>query len=59
MLIGIAVRLLTGGGRRQPSFYFLTGGLVLLAATDSLYGWDNLHGVAFSSGSLVEVGWLV
>ena len=59
MLVAMAVRLLAGTGRRGASFYLLTGGLILLAATDSLYGWLNLHGVAYESGSLVEGGWLL
>jgi diguanylate cyclase (GGDEF)-like protein len=59
MLVALAVRLLAGVGRRGASFYLLTGGLILLALTDSLYGWQNLHGVSYSSGSLVEGGWLL
>lgn len=59
MLVALAVRLLAGVGRRGASFYLLTGGLILIAATDSLYGWLNLHGVAYASGSLVEGGWLL
>jgi diguanylate cyclase (GGDEF)-like protein len=58
MLVVMAVRLLAGKGQRGLSFRFLTAGLILLAATDSVYGWFNLHGVSYSSGSLVEVGWL-
>jgi diguanylate cyclase (GGDEF)-like protein len=59
MLVALAVRLLAGVGRRGASFYLLTGGLILLGLTDSLYGWQNLHGVAYESGSLVEGGWLL
>ena len=58
MLVVMAVRLLAGSGHRGTSFRFLTGGLILLAVTDSVYGWFNLHGVTYSSGSLIEVGWL-
>jgi diguanylate cyclase (GGDEF)-like protein len=59
MLVTIAVRLLAGAGRRGASFYFLTGGLILLAATDSVFGWLSLHGSLYAPGSPVEVGWLV
>jgi diguanylate cyclase (GGDEF)-like protein len=59
MLVAMAVRLLAGVGRRDASFYFLTAGLILLAATDSLYGWLNLQGVGYGSGSIVEGGWLL
>jgi diguanylate cyclase len=59
MLAAMALRLLVGGGRRALSFYLLTGGFILLAGTDSLYGWLNLHGVTYGSGSVVEVGWLL
>src|SRR6202030_23736 len=59
MLVVLALRLIAGGGRQSASFRFLTAGLILLAGTDSYYGWLNLHGVAYHSGSLVEVGWLL
>jgi hypothetical protein len=59
MMAAMAIRLLVGGGRRARSFYFLTGGLILLALTDSLYGWLNLHGVTYGAGSVVEAGWLL
>jgi diguanylate cyclase (GGDEF)-like protein len=59
MLIVMAVRLLAGGGSRSASFRFLTGGLILLVATDSVDGWANLHGQAYQSGSIVELGWLL
>ncbi|MCU1492270.1 MAG: diguanylate cyclase/phosphodiesterase with sensor(s), partial [Acidimicrobiaceae bacterium] len=59
MLLVLALRLITGGGRQSASFRFLTAGLILLAGTDSYYGWLNLHGVAYQSGSPVEAGWLL
>jgi diguanylate cyclase (GGDEF)-like protein len=59
MLLVMAVRLLAGDGIRSPAFRFLTGGLVLLVVTDSVDGWANLHGEAYHSGSLVELGWLL
>jgi diguanylate cyclase (GGDEF)-like protein/PAS domain S-box-containing protein len=59
MLLVLAIRLLAGDGRRVRSFYLLTGGLVLLAVTDSVYAWLNLHGVVYGSGSLIEGGWLL
>jgi diguanylate cyclase (GGDEF)-like protein len=59
MLIVMAVRLLAGDGIRSAAFRFLTGGLVLLVITDSVDGWANLHGEAYHSGSLVELGWLL
>jgi diguanylate cyclase (GGDEF)-like protein/PAS domain S-box-containing protein len=59
MLVVMAMFLVVGGGHRTPSFYLLTGGLALLVADDSLYGWRNLHGNLFSSGSITEIGWLV
>jgi diguanylate cyclase (GGDEF)-like protein len=58
MLTVMAVRLLAGDGRRGPSLYFLTGGLILLAATGSAYGWLDLHRAFYGSGLLVQVGWL-
>jgi diguanylate cyclase (GGDEF)-like protein len=59
MLVAMTVRLLAGVGRRGTSFYLLTGGLIVLGATDSVYTWLNIHGVAYGSGSIVEGGWLL
>jgi diguanylate cyclase len=58
MTVTVAVRLLAGGGRRSTSFSLLTGGLLLLVTTDTLYGWLNIHAITFGSGSIVELGWL-
>jgi diguanylate cyclase (GGDEF)-like protein len=59
MLVALAVRLLAGSGRRGVSFFLLTGGLILLAATDSVFGWLNLHNVTYASGGFLEAGWLL
>jgi diguanylate cyclase (GGDEF)-like protein/PAS domain S-box-containing protein len=59
IMVVLVMYLLVGGRSRNPSFYILAGGLVLLVADDSLYGWRNLHGNFFSSGSICEIGWLV
>ena len=58
MLVTMAVRLLAGAGRRGASFDFLTGGLILLGVSDSALGWLTLHGVLYTPGSPIEVGWL-
>ena len=59
MLLALAIRLLTSAGRRVPSFFLLTGGLVLLVVNDSVYGWDNLHEIAFGTNSPIAGAWLV
>jgi two-component system cell cycle response regulator len=58
-MVVLAMYLFVGGGNRNPAFYILTGGLLLLVANDSVYGLRNLHGNHFTSGSITEVGWLL
>jgi signal transduction histidine kinase len=58
VFVTLAARLIMGGGRRAPSFYFLTGGLLLLVANDSLYGWMQIQGL-YQTGAIVDGGWLI
>jgi len=59
VLVVMALRLITGGGRQSASFRLLTAGLILLAGTDSYDGWANLHNVAYAPGSIFDAGWLL
>jgi diguanylate cyclase (GGDEF)-like protein/PAS domain S-box-containing protein len=58
LLLGVAVRLAVGGGRRGTSFYLLVGGVAALFATDSLYGWALLHG-GYETGGFLDGGWIL
>jgi|GEM_PF-827963 len=59
LLLTLAIRLLIGAGRRAPSFYLLNGGLLLLALTDAIYGWENLHGIVYGTSSPIVGGWML
>jgi PAS domain S-box-containing protein len=57
VLLTVAVRLAVGGGRRPWAFFLLTGSVVVLFATDSIYGWIVLHGGYDNSTGYLEGGW--
>ena len=58
LLLGVAIRLAVGGGRRGTSFYLLVGGAGALFATDSVYGWLLLHG-GYETGAILDAGWIL
>jgi diguanylate cyclase (GGDEF)-like protein/PAS domain S-box-containing protein len=57
-LLAIAVRLAFGAGRRPPAFWFISGCIVALLASDALYGYLNLAGT-WHEHNIVDAGWLV
>jgi diguanylate cyclase (GGDEF)-like protein/PAS domain S-box-containing protein len=57
ILIGAAVRLALDTGRREPSFYLLTGSIVLLLLTDFAYGLLTLHG-HYDHQLWLDAGWI-
>jgi PAS domain S-box-containing protein len=57
VLLTVAVRLAVGAGRKPWAFLLLTGSVVVLFATDSIYGWIVLHGGYDNSTGLLEGGW--
>jgi diguanylate cyclase (GGDEF)-like protein/PAS domain S-box-containing protein len=57
LILGIAVRLAVGSGRRSVSYYMMIGALVAVLAADSAYGWSLLHGV-LGLGNLLDAGWI-
>ena len=57
ILIGAAVRLALDTGRREPSFYLLTGSIVLLLVTDFAYGLLTLHG-GYDHQLWLDAGWI-
>src|SRR5277367_6646298 len=38
LILGVAVRMAVGAGRRSPAFYLVIGAIVAVLATDSVYG---------------------
>jgi diguanylate cyclase (GGDEF)-like protein/PAS domain S-box-containing protein len=56
MLLAAAIRLVLDGGRRRPSFYFLSAGIVSVLVTDFVYGVMTLNG-SFHHQLLLDIGW--
>src|ERR1700688_4778924 len=58
LILGVAVRMAVGVGRRSPAYYMMLGAIVAVLATDSVYGWILLHG-AYRPGDPLDGGWIV
>jgi PAS domain S-box-containing protein len=58
LLLAVTARLAMGSGTRSPSFYLIGFGVVSLLATDSVYGYIELHG-GYGQGGLLDAGWLL
>jgi diguanylate cyclase (GGDEF)-like protein/PAS domain S-box-containing protein len=58
LIMGVAVRIAVGGGRRGLAYYMMIGAMAALLATDSVYGWILLHGT-YTPGDLLDGGWIV
>jgi PAS domain S-box-containing protein len=56
-LFSVAVRLAVGAGKRPLAFFLITSGVVVLFATDTIYGWIVLHGGYDNSTGYLEGGW--
>jgi diguanylate cyclase (GGDEF)-like protein/PAS domain S-box-containing protein len=57
LLLAAAIRLAVDTGKRQPSFYLLTGAIVALLATDFAYGVVTLQG-NYHGQVILDVGWI-
>ena len=57
LVLGVAVRLAVGRGRRSPAYYMIVGALVVVLAADSAYGWSLLHGV-YNLAVPLDAGWI-
>ena len=57
LLLAVAARLAMDSGTRSPSFYLIGLGIVSLLATDSVYGYIELHS-GYGQGGLLDAGWL-
>jgi PAS domain S-box-containing protein len=58
LLLGVAVRMAVGGGRRGPAFYLMVSAIAAVLATDSIYGWIQLHG-SYTPGGPLDGGWIL
>jgi diguanylate cyclase (GGDEF)-like protein/PAS domain S-box-containing protein len=58
LMLGVAVRMAVGGGRRSPAYYMMIGAIASVVVTDSVYGWIQLHGT-YTPGDLLDGGWIL
>ncbi len=58
LILGIAVRMAVGGGRRSPAYFMMIAAIAALVVTDSIYGWISLHGV-YTPGDPLDGGWIL
>jgi two-component system cell cycle response regulator len=56
-LLAVTVRLLIGAGARTASFGLLVANLLGIAAADTLYSYQQLHGV-YEAGNFLDAIWL-
>jgi diguanylate cyclase (GGDEF)-like protein/PAS domain S-box-containing protein len=57
LVLGVAARLVMGPGRRGLSSHLFAAALIALLGTDTLYGWELLHG-GYETGGLLDGGWI-
>jgi len=58
LILGVLVRLVFGGGIRNPSVRLLSIGAVGLLVADCIYGWIQLHGSWRVDGP-TDMGWVL
>ncbi|MEA2147254.1 MAG: hypothetical protein QOG59_2841, partial [Solirubrobacteraceae bacterium] len=58
LMLGVAVRMAVGSGRRGSAYYMMISAIVGLTITDSIYGWVQLHG-SYTPGDPLDGGWIV
>ena len=57
LVLGVAVRMAVGAGRRSTAYYMMISAIAALLVTDSVYGWIVLHGT-YHPGDPLDGGWL-
>ena len=57
LILSVTVRLAVGRGVRGMSYWLMVSSVCALFATDSVYGWIELHG-GYSTGGLLDAGWI-
>jgi diguanylate cyclase (GGDEF)-like protein/PAS domain S-box-containing protein len=58
LILGVAVRMAVGGGRRSPAYHLVIAAICAVLITDSVYGWILLHG-AYHPGDPLDGGWIL
>jgi diguanylate cyclase (GGDEF)-like protein/PAS domain S-box-containing protein len=58
LMLGVAVRMAVGGGRRGPAYYMIISAIAAVLVTDSIYGWIQLHG-SYTTGDPLDGGWIL
>jgi diguanylate cyclase (GGDEF)-like protein/PAS domain S-box-containing protein len=58
LMLGVAIRMAVGSGRRSPSYYMIISAIVAVTITDSIYGWIQLHGT-YNPGDPLDAGWII
>jgi diguanylate cyclase (GGDEF)-like protein/PAS domain S-box-containing protein len=58
LLLGVAVRMAVGGGRRDAAYYMMVSAIAAVLVTDSIYGWIQLHG-SYKPGDPLDGGWIL
>jgi diguanylate cyclase (GGDEF)-like protein/PAS domain S-box-containing protein len=58
LMLGVAVRMAVGGGRRAPAYYMVIAAIAAVLITDSIYGWIQLHGT-YTPGDPLDGGWIL
>jgi diguanylate cyclase (GGDEF)-like protein/PAS domain S-box-containing protein len=58
LLLAAGIRLAVDGGKRQPAFYLLVGGIACMLATDDVYGWLQLHNAYSHQQLWLDAGWM-
>lgn len=58
LMLGVAVRMAVGTGRRSPAYYMVIAAIGAVLITDSVYGWIQLHGT-YTPGDPLDGGWIL
>ncbi len=58
LMLGVAVRMAVGGGRRDAAYYMMISAIAAVLVTDSIYGWIQLHG-SYTPGDPLDGGWIL
>jgi diguanylate cyclase (GGDEF)-like protein/PAS domain S-box-containing protein len=58
LLLGVAVRMVVGGGQRDSAYRMMVSAIAAVLVTDSIYAWIQLHG-SYKPGDPLDVGWIL
>jgi signal transduction histidine kinase len=58
LVLSVVIRLAVGRGARSPSYWLMIASVSALFATDTVYGWIQLHS-GYTTGDPIDGGWIV